>query len=296
MADIFPCLSIVCDRNGVRVIRQTFSELVQSASLGKDKTLLLSLPGSDSSPVPIGLVYFRAGYGPSDYSSPTSAWDVRLLLERSSAIKCPSVALQLAGAKKVQQVLAEPGVLDSLIAAHAPLQQGHFSEDEWAQLKGTWTGLYPLDEASDLGRRALKMAREHSERFVLKPQREGGGNNVYRSDIPGFLDSLESKDAHSSRLPGGLKHAEGYILMDLIQPPEKSRNYLVRAGDTQPRLGQVVSELGVYGATLFRDDGQGSAQILRNEKAGHLLRTKGRESDEGGVAVGFSVIDSPLLV
>lgn len=45
-------------------------------------------------------MYLRAGYSPDDY--PTEAhWDARQKLERSSAAKCPSVAFQLAGAKKV---------------------------------------------------------------------------------------------------------------------------------------------------------------------------------------------------
>jgi Eukaryotic glutathione synthase len=45
-------------------------------------------------------VYLRAGYSPDDY--PTAAhWNAREKLERSSAAKCPSVAFQLAGAKKV---------------------------------------------------------------------------------------------------------------------------------------------------------------------------------------------------
>jgi hypothetical protein len=34
------------------------------------------------------------------------------MLERSRAVKCPSIAYQLVGAKKVQQVLAEPGRLE----------------------------------------------------------------------------------------------------------------------------------------------------------------------------------------
>lgn len=36
--------------------------------------------------------------------------------------------------------------------------------------------------------------------------------------------------------------------------------------------------------------------VLFNETGGHLLRTKSHESNEGGVAAGFAVIDSPLLV
>ena len=39
----------------------------------------------------------------------------RELLERSDAALCPSVAYQLAGAKKVQQDLAAPGVLERFL-------------------------------------------------------------------------------------------------------------------------------------------------------------------------------------
>ena len=44
-------------------------------------------------------------------------WKARLMLERSRAIKCPSAAFHLAGTKKVQQVLASPGVLERYVGA-----------------------------------------------------------------------------------------------------------------------------------------------------------------------------------
>jgi glutathione synthase len=277
-------------RKAVRVVRQTFTQLASSARIAEDdrRTLLVQEEGS-AEPTRISVVYFRAGYGPGDYPS-SKEWETRLLLERSGAIKCPSVPLQLAGAKKVQQVLSEPAVLKGLIQKHRPLQD--FSHGTWLELEDTFIGLYPLDD-SPLGQQGYELARSHPERFVLKPQREGGGNNVYRGDIPPFLDELEKKDKEGTLQ--GLKHREGYILMDLIRPPEGSRNYLVRAGDSEPRLGEVVSELGIYGTILYTDKG-GQCDISSNAPAGHLLRTKGKESDEGGVAVGFSVIDSPLLV
>ena len=39
-------------------------------------------------------------------------WQARELIERSDAARCPTVGYQLAGAKKVQQDLARPGVLE----------------------------------------------------------------------------------------------------------------------------------------------------------------------------------------
>ena len=58
----------------------------------------------------------------------------------------------------------------------------------------------------------------------------------------------------------------------------------------------TVSELGVYGAVLFSPDQSGGAHFHADTSGGHLVRTKSSESNEGGVAVGFSVIDTPLLV
>lgn len=36
-------------------------------------------------------------------------------------------------------------------------------------------------------------------------------------------------------------------------------------------------------------------QVRVNEEVGHLVRTKTSSSNEGGVAAGFAVLDSPLL-
>jgi hypothetical protein len=59
----------------------------------------------------VSVVYLRAGYGPGDYPS-AMEWRGRKVLELSRAIKCPTIITQLAGCKKVQQVLATPGVLE----------------------------------------------------------------------------------------------------------------------------------------------------------------------------------------
>lgn len=37
------------------------------------------------------------------------------MMEKSRAVKCPSVAYQLVGAKKLQQILAQDGVVEKFI-------------------------------------------------------------------------------------------------------------------------------------------------------------------------------------
>ena len=123
-----------------------------------------------------------------------------------------------------------------------------------------------------------------SKSYVLKPQREGGGNNIYGTKIPSFLKSLGNESQ---------KH-RSYILMELVKPPP-SQNSILRNG--QVASGQVIGELGVYGVCLWRNsDEEVQPRILENWEAGHLLRTKGSESEEGGVAAGFGAVDSVCLV
>ena len=132
----------------------------------------------------------------------------------------------------------------------------------------------------------VRKARECAASLVLKPQREGGGNNVYREAIPGFLDSLAPQER------------QAWIAMELIKPPADTGNYLIRARvaelETQqaPVKTDVVSELGIFGWALFG----GPLKNVEEKAVGWLVRTKGKESNEGGVATGFSVLDSLLLV
>lgn len=101
--------------------------------------------------------------------------------------------------------------------------------------------------------------------------------------------------------------------MELIQPPAL-KNSILRNGEVSS--GEVIGELGVYGVCLWRNGGATSGsqaittdnsasrngeggrrgEVLENWEAGFLLRTKGRESEEGGVAAGFGAVDSPCLV
>lgn len=49
----------------------------------------------------VGVIYFRSGYEPAQYHG-QKEWDARLMMERSTAIKCPSIHYHLAGTKKAR--------------------------------------------------------------------------------------------------------------------------------------------------------------------------------------------------
>ena len=112
---------------------------------------------------------------------------------------------------------------------------------------------------------AFDAALAQPQEFVLKPQREGGGNNVYGEDIPRTLARLSADERHS------------YVLMERLRPPE--RNALgLREG--RPWWDVVVSEIGHFGVffaqierQIDRVDPIGSRAIVL---AVHGLRGGGR--------------------
>lgn len=263
------------EQNGVRSFRLSFQQTFAHTQLDSDRTLLYIPPNSPSKSYEVTTIYFRAGYSPDDYRNDED-WSARLHLEKSRAIKCPTVLTHLAGCKKVQQVLATP---------HSPHLKRFLPDEQVAsRVLKTFAPIYPLDE-SEAGKEAKKLAQDPATatRYVLKPQREGGGNNIYRKAIPPFLEKLPTT------------HWPAYILMEMIEPPPL-KNAILRNGELQ--RGGVIGELGVYGVCLWRNSPsiQGGGEILENWEAGYLLRTKGDQSEEGGVAAGFGAVDSCCLV
>ncbi|KAJ2704296.1 Glutathione synthetase [Coemansia sp. IMI 203386] len=247
------------ERHGIKVARLTFAEIHDRCTVESDNRLYLD--GSKE----VAVAYYRSGYAPTDFPTEIE-WEGRWLVEKSRAISVPNLAYHLAGCKKIQQVLAQPGVVERFV-----------SDRETASLvRECFVGLYPLD-SSEEGQKAYEDALANPAKYVVKPQREGGGYNTYGQDIPSLLKRL------------GAEERRGYILMDLIHAPG-FRNILLRNG--QLFASEVVSELGIYG--VWVGDADGNAVV--NKHGGHLLRTKASDVYEGGVAAGFAVIDSPLLV
>ncbi|TDG42507.1 hypothetical protein AWZ03_011056 [Drosophila navojoa] len=244
----------------IKVLRRTLTEVHKEGKLGQNKELLL---GNTE----VAVIYFRAGYEPGHY--PTQGeWDARYLMETSLAIKCPSIQYHLAGTKKVQQALAQPAVLERFIN----------DPEEMKAVGKIFTGLYSMDD-NEVGNANYEMAMRTPEKFVLKPQREGGGNNVYGLDIPDALKRMSRVERSA------------WILMDLIHPP-LSQGYMIRPGsDVPPQIVDMVSELGIFGVIIGDAD-----HIVHNYQAGHMLRTKLSTANEGGVAAGLGALDSPYLI
>ncbi|KAG2563848.1 hypothetical protein PVAP13_8KG368900 [Panicum virgatum] len=203
---------------GVTTIRKTLAQVEAEGQVLTDGTL--AIDGRT-----VAVVYFRAGYAPTDYPS-EAEWRARLLMEQSSAIKCPSISYHLVGMKKIQQELAKPNVLERFL-----------DNKDIAKLRKSFAGLWSLDNEE-----IVKSAIEKPDLFVLKPQREGGGNNIYGHDLRDMLIKLQKEQGES---------LAAYILMQRIFP-KASLTPLVRGGDCFEDL--TISELGIYGAYLRNKD------------------------------------------
>lgn len=148
--------------------------------------------------------------------------------------------------------------------------------EESAAVRRCFAGLYPVGPEGDT--RATEDAIAHPERYVLKPQREGGGNNLYGAELKDKLDV------------GGASEEElrSFILMQRIFPKAQPAIMINRGRSV---AGDSISELGVYGTYL----GGGDGKELLNEYAGYLVRTKLEGVDEGGVATGYAVLSSAIV-
>ena len=272
-------------------------EVLACTHLTPTRELMYQSP-SMSSALEVAVVYMRAGYEPAEYTP--SGYAARLLLERSRAIKCPSILCHLATFKKVQQELAVPGVLERFLPS-----------DDAAAVTKTFMPMYPMDNSSTAGKKGRRLACNPvtAAKHVLKPSLEGGGNNIYDTNIPDHLDSIPEPQWQS------------FILMEHINTPIQKSVLLTPRGVYQDpnaeetsksaslpcdafslakplihRFGvPTVSELGIFGTCMWIGKVDGALQILENAEAGWSFQTKPAGVNEMSVVKGYGCFDSPLL-
>lgn len=243
--------------HGVPVARCTLEELGEEGRLAGDELWFRGRP--------VAVGYFRTGYAPSHYSR-QAAWEARRLLEHSRAVSIPSVADQLANMKLVQHRLGRPEVLRRFL-----------SGEEASRVEASFAVMaHPWEEVKWRGRtaRALDLALECPECWVLKPQREGGRNNLYGEEMVAALRGLSRE------------RSTAFILMEYLRPPTFRSVRLVAGG---VREEECVAEYGSFGAVLF---GAGEGTPRFNQELGYLVRTKHHRAREGGVVSGYSAVDS----
>jgi glutathione synthase len=148
-------------------------------------------------------------------------------------------------------------------------------------LRRFFAKIYYVNEMSEEERiKIFKEIREDVHKYIVKPQKEGGGNNYYNEEILKLLPEEGSSEI--------TEHLRNSMIMERINPPEIKTSLLHH---NILRTLKTISEISVYGIILSNTD-----KIWMNETAGFLIRTKEHTSQEGGVIVGVSAIDLPHLV
>lgn len=166
--------------------------------------------------------------------------------------------------KKIQQKISENTVLEKFVG-----------EKMGKEMRESFAGLYSLSEETEEVKEMITKAIQNKNDYVLKPQREGGGNNLYGDEMV-------------EKLKTGGSDLKAFILMSLIKP-RPFTGFLLKESQYSESL--CSSELGIY--SVFLHDG---SQILLNKDAGFLFRTKKCCVMESGVAAGFGHLDSPYLI
>ncbi|KAK6911498.1 Glutathione synthase [Dillenia turbinata] len=243
--------------HNVTTIRKTLAEIDAEGQLLPDGTLTV---GGQT----VAVVYFRAGYAPTDYPS-ESEWRSRLLMEQSSAV----VPINCLPFSRHQEDSARAGEAKcaSEVIVHLFLE----NKEDIAKLRKCFAGLWSLDDSN-----IINDAIERPQLYVMKPQR-GGGNDIYGDDVRETLQRLKKE---------GTEEDAAYIHMQWIFPTV-SPTFLMQDGICHQ--DRSISELGIYSAYLRNRE-----NVIINEHSGYLMRTKVASSNEGGAA-GFAVLDSIYL-
>lgn len=215
---------------------------------------------------PLSLVYYRSCYSP-ETSNPEMD-PLRKKIEVSETISIPSMSCHLSGMKIVQEKLAtDEGLLEELFSSFIPLENDlqqaiTLVKSCFVQMHpGTWSPSMPSDSWSN---------------YVLKPQREGGGNNIFSSSIPTHLDCIDRTE---------------YTVQRLILPSFED-NVLV-SSDSSKLNTKCSAEFGFFGGMIVVD---GAKTIVSNTFLGTLVRCKAEGQNEIGISSGFGYLSSLCLL
>jgi glutathione synthase len=100
----------------------------------------------------------------------------------------------------------------------------------------------------------LELAEQHPNNYLLKPNREGGGHNIFGQEMVTKLKTSSVEEMRS------------YILMQKIIPVPDI-GFKIKDGKVSPSF--VQSETGCFGYVLSNDK-----EVLKYRTGGWMTRTK----------------------
>ncbi|KAL5269699.1 hypothetical protein ACHWQZ_G003233 [Mnemiopsis leidyi] len=251
------------DEHGIMSMKMTYEEFMEEGELTSDNRYYVR--GKE-----VGVFYFRSMWNEDHYKTERH-WETRLRIEKCRAIVVPNIRHQCINLKYFQQAYLQQGVVEK-----------YLSEEESKLVRSVFAELHQLSPGKE-GDRAAQLAFDNPKGWVLKPSREGGGNNIWDEDMVKKLTEL-----HNSA------EREAYVLMQRLTPPLVPNRAVKHEPNERAKLTEIfdtTGELGLF--CVFVADSK--KQILVNEVAGPLIRTKPAANNEGGIAIGIGVMDSAVF-
>uniref|UniRef100_A0A914HNX7 Glutathione synthetase n=1 Tax=Globodera rostochiensis TaxID=31243 RepID=A0A914HNX7_GLORO len=246
----------------IKVARVTLSGCAIRCSLDENSNLLL-----DGREVAV----LNSRYSALGFMPGVHVMNVRKMIERSQAIKIPSAFVGFSCSKKVQQLLAEQGMVERFFP-------NENDAETVKAIRQTFTGLWSLDKEDKATQDRIEDAIANPNNYVLKTNMECGECNYFDEQLANKL-----KEITPAKRPY-------YVLMQKLRPMP-IKNIMIHPF-TPSKIDTMVSELGVYGVLLGN---MLTKEVKHNVQQGHLLKTKLETANEGGITKGTAVHDSPIL-
>mgnify|MGYP002626335741 FL=1 len=217
----------------------------------------------------ISLFYFRATYSENDYPNEKS-WQSRELIELSTAIKVPDINTFLTTFKIFQYELSKPQILMHYV-------QNELIINDIIRFFG---GIYYIRDMSQENINDLfNKIKLEPNKYILKPMKEGGGNNITGEKLKELIPENNSEINDIIKNSVIVDRIDSYIHEGLILRDEKLN------------VQNSISEYSIYGIILTNEN-----NIIMNKSVSFLVRTKNKESIEGGIIEGAGAIDIPCLL
>ena len=217
----------------------------------------------------ISMFYFRSGYCESDFQDEES-WQGRELIELSTAIKVPDINTFLTTFKVFQYELSKPNVIK------------HYCDNELIinDILRFFGGIYYIRDMNDEAKKELfSKIKSDPTKYILKPMREGGGNNIYG-------DKLTQLIPEEGNEPGDLLKIS--VIVDKI---DSAVHESIVLRNEKISVQNSISEFSIYGIVLSNEN-----IFILNKSTSFLVRTKNKDEIEGGIMEGAGAVDLPCLV
>ncbi|SOV11879.1 glutathione synthetase [Plasmodium gaboni] len=249
----------------------------------------------------ISVLYFRSLYTPDHFNE--EIWKIREMFEFSDAIKIPSLPYQLVGSKKIQMLLLDDNILKKYISLNLNKEKKSDEQimNDMNLLKKTFA--LQVDPSQNINEPIIQDAIKNENNYLLKPQREGGKNNLHGNQIKQKLMLFYDNNQKQT-----LSH---YVLMQRLFPScftaihcrtqeIKNETDTINISNEQQKkkpshLTQFSLEKSISEFSLFHNFIFYKNRNILNEQKGYLVRTKNYSENEGGAICGISSLDSFFL-